>query len=312
MSILDKSQKVLAKFRGTPARNARPPLEKYYVSALCVLIGLAIADLGILSLRPMMLPTKPLPVRPPRPTAMTMQNLADYDPIMGHDIFNEDGFIPPELASGKNSNFERPAVLSQLPLQLLGTIVNYDPKKSIATINITSKSTSNSYRVDDEIEGMARITKIERKRVTFLNLNNNRMEYIEIPENAVLQFGVETAPTPGQVVRQNGTNDFTLRRTDVQNMTKNLASLLQQARVEPVFSPDGISVEGFKFVGIQPGSIYQKLGFQVGDMIKAVNGEPVNSPTKAMEMYNLLKNSGSVQLTIERDGQEQNFNYTVQ
>ncbi len=309
MSILDKSQKVLARFRGA---SARPPLEKYYVAALCALIGLSVADLGILAIRPMMLPTKPLPARPPHAASMPTQSLGDYDPIMSHDIFNEDGLIPPELASGKNNNFERPAVLSQLPLQLLGTIVHYDAKKSIATISITSKNTSNSYMVDDVIEGMARVTKIERKRVTFLNLNNNRMEYIEIPDDAILQFGVETAPAPGQVVQQNGQNNFTLRRTDVKNMTKNLASLLQQARVEPVFSPDGISVEGFKFVGIQPGSIYEKLGFKVGDMIKSVNGEPVNSPTKAMEMYNLLKNSSSVQLTIERDGQEQNLNYTVQ
>ncbi len=291
---------------------ARPLLEKYYVSALCALIGLAIADLAILYFRPLMLPNQPLPVMPAHYSPAIIKNLADYEAITDHNIFNQDGVIPPALASGKENTFEVPAVLSHLPLKLLGTIVNFDPKKSICTVNITSQQKTNSFRVGDTIGDMARITKIERRKVTFLNLNNNRMEYIEIPQNAVLEFGMQTAVKPGQLVEQTSKNNFVMRRTDVTRLTKNLASLLQQARVEPVFSPDGVSVEGFRFVGIQPGSIYSKLGLHVGDMIKTVNGHSVDSPTKAMELYNLLKNSSSVQLGIVRNGRDVNLNYTIQ
>ena len=76
-----------------------------------------------------------------------------------------------------------------------------------------------SYKVDEEIEGMARVTKIERKKLTFINLNNRMPEYIEIPEDAVLNFGLQQAlaPQPGNsVIDQRGRYDFAIRRTDLE------------------------------------------------------------------------------------------------
>lgn len=315
MSILDRAKNFLAK-SGTG--GGRPPFEKYYVTLLCLMISYMIADLTVLYYRPYMLPSKK-DVAPPRPTRSFRprnQSIADYNAITDRDIFNEDGKIPDPLSAGKGEeNIERPAVPSQLPIQLLGTIVHFNPKMSIATVSITSKSLSSSYKVDEEIEGMARITKIERKKVTFINLNNRRNEYIEITEEQGLSFGMQTAaagPGNGDLVEQRGKFDFAVKRSDLDGLTQNLSSLLQQARMEPVFSPDGISVEGFRFAAIQPGSPFEKLGFKVGDMIKSVNDEPVNSPTKAMEMYNLLKTSNNVRLGVEHDGREEKYNYTIQ
>lgn len=309
MSILDKSQKFLSRFRGA---SVRPPLEKYYVAMLCALLSYSTADLIILYNRPKMLPTQAPPVKPQKPNRSRMRSLADYNAITDRDIFNQDGKIPPALSSGKDDNQERPAVPSQLPIQLLGTIVSSNPNKSIATVNLTSKSLTNSYKVGEDIEGLCKVVKIERKKLTFLNTSLRRMEYIEIPEDSSLNFGVQaTAAAPGNV-EQTGKFQFSLQRKMVEGLTSNLSSLLQQARMEPVFSADGISVDGFRFVGIQPDSVYEKLGFKVGDMIKSVNGEPVNSPTKAMEMYNLLKTTSSVQLGVERDGREERFNYNIQ
>lgn len=313
MNILEKFQPLLSRLRSS---SSRPPLEKYYVFFFAILVGYTIADLGLLYVRPMMLPKSAPPLKPNRETQMRMQNIAEYNVITDRNIFNEDGKIPPALGAKQDDkdNTNRPAVLSQLPLQLLGTIVHFNPKMSIATVNITSKSLSMSYKVDEEIEGLARVIKIERKKLTFINLNNRMPEYIEIPEDAAMNFGLQTASAPQSngLVQQQGRFDFSIRRSDIESLTQNLSSLLQQARMEPVFSPDGIGVEGFRFVNIQPGSTFEKLGFKVGDMIRSVNGEAVNSPTKAMEMYNLLKTSNTVQLGVERDGREERFNYSVQ
>jgi general secretion pathway protein C len=296
--------------------SVRPPLEKYYVFSLALLVGYIAADLGLLYLRPTMLPQEAPPVKPARDIRAPMKNLAEYNIITDRNIFNEDGKIPPALGAtdDKQDNSTRPAVLSQLPLQLLGTIVHFNPDLSIATVNITSKSVSMSYKVGEEIESLARVTKVERKKVTFINLNNRMPEYIEIPEDAILNFGLQalTAPAPNSIIDQRGRYDFAIRRTDLENLTSNLSSLLQQARMEPVFSPDGIGIEGFRFSNIQAGSIYEKLGFKIGDMIRSVNGEPVNSASKAMEMYNVLKSSTQVQLGVERDGRDERFNYSIQ
>jgi len=312
MNFLEKFQPLLNRLRSSASR---PPLEKYYVFFLAILIGFILSDLGLLYVRPSMLPTEAPPLKPQRPMSTRLQTIADYNVITERNIFHE-GAIPPGLASDKKEDDtgEREAVPSQLPIQLLGTIVHFNPKLSIATVNITSKSLSSSYKADEEIEGLAKVTKIERKKLTFLNLNNRRLEYIEIPEDAVLNFGLQatSAPQSTGLVEQKGRFDFSLRRTDLESLTQNLSSLLQQARMEPVFSPDGIGVDGFRFVNIQPGSIYEKLGFKPGDMIRSVNGEPVNSPQKAMEMYNILKSSNNVQLGVEREGREERFNYSIQ
>ena len=47
------------------------------------------------------------------------------------------------------------------------------------------------------------------------------------------------------------------------------------------------------------------------DVIKSVNNEPVNSPTKAMELYNALKSEGKIRLSVERNGREETFNYNI-
>ena len=47
-------------------------------------------------------------------------------------------------------------------------------------------------------------------------------------------------------------------------------------------------------------SVFQQLELKPGDVIKSVNGQPVDSPAKAMELYNELKadNSDAMRLSI--------------
>ena len=77
------------------------------------------------------------------------------------------------------------------------------------------------------------------------------------------------------------TTDFQIKRSDLKKYISNASEILRQARMVPNIVPgsDG-QVEGFRFVSIQPNSIYSKLGLKVNDTIKAVNGQPVNSPSR--------------------------------
>jgi general secretion pathway protein C len=114
----------------------------------------------------------------------------------------------------------------------------------------------------------------------------------------------------GGDVAQVAPNKFEIKRADLLKYTNNMASILQQAAMAPRRNANG-EIDGFKFLSIQPGSIYSQLGFQNGDTIKGVNGEKVDSPAKAMELYNALKTSNSIKLTIERDGRDTDMDYTV-
>src|SRR5690606_19128612 len=118
---------------------------------------------------------------------------------------------------GQNQNrADAPAVLSQLPLKLHGTIVHGNPNKSVATVFLNNRSESRSYQVGDSIDNIATVTKIERRKVTFRNTSNNRMEYLEIPEDAKITFGARTPPKSGSgdgEVDRRGDFDYVVKRS---------------------------------------------------------------------------------------------------
>lgn len=299
------------------AGGDRPPFEGIYIYLLTFLIGYILADLSLLKMRGSMLPTKAPPASGSQPYQERIASRTDYDNITQRNVFNADGVIPPALsATGEEqqtNDDSSPAVLSQLPLKLEGTIVHLNPNRSVASIMIQAKNETQAFMIEDEIEGLARITKIERRRVTFRNLNNNRMEYIEIPKDSAIIFGKkqESGGTESDISKQ-GEYEFAIRRDDLNKYTSDLSSILNQARMVPNIIPgSGGRIDGFRFVNIQAGSIYEKLGFKMGDVIKEVNGEAVNSPTKAMELYNALRTEARIRLTVERDGRVENFSYDV-
>lgn len=300
----------------TNRKDNRPPLESFYVYILAIFTGYLIADLGILYVRPALLPTQAPPAKMARPIRQNYTSIESYRPISDRNLFNQDGKIPPAFTSDGNSpgEVDAPPVASTLPLTLDGTLVHADPMKSVATITVKSKTGANSYIVDSEIDNMARVTKIERRKVIFRNLNNQRLEFIEIPREPGVSL-VTTSGTPapgGGPVVAKGEFEFSMTRAEVNKYTQNLGEVLQQARMVPNIVPgSGGKVDGFRFVAIQPGSIYEKLGFKPDDIIKGVNGEPVDSPTKAMELYNALKTESRVQLSVNRGGRDETFRYDI-
>ena len=315
MSLFGGSNRFLSQWS---KNKGRPPFEAFYIYILALFTGYLIADLSVLSVRPAMLPTQ----APPRgPTKMPRANFtspSQFTKIEKRNVFNADGKIPPALTpdgsgGGGGGELDGPAVASQLPLKLEGTLVHANPRKSVATITLKTKNEARSLMVDAEIEGMARITLIERRKVTFRNLNNNRLEYIDIPKDSAVTFGVKEPQASGhEEVQARGDFSWTMRRGELSKYTSDIGSILQKARMVPNIIPgSGGRVDGFKFVAIEPGSIYEKLGFKPGDVIKGVNGEPVNSPTKGMELYNALKNESRLQLTVERNGRDETFKYDI-
>jgi general secretion pathway protein C len=294
-------------------------LERWYPLVASTLVGYCLADLLILNLRPAMLPTKAPPTKHAAPIIDHAPPRGGYNTITSKNIFNWDGTIPDALTPKgvpTKPGAEQIPVLSQLPLNLIGTIVHSKPEKSVASIELKSKNQSISVRIKAEIENMAEILKIERNKVIFRNLNNNQLEFIEIQAKSKLSFQGSSAiskatPSGDEEVKAVGSNQFALKRSDVLKYTNNLASLLQQARSAPHRNPQTGEIDGFTILDYQPGSIYEKLGLQRMDVLKNVNGEPVDSPAKAMELYNALKNSDKVSISIDRGGKSETLDYSI-
>lgn len=100
-------------------------------------------------------------------------------------------------------------------------------------------------------------------------------------------------------------NDQYIVERDFVNSQLRSADFLSQARLMP--HPEG----GFMAVEIQPGSVYEKLGLQVGDVIRGVNGQAMNTLEDAMKAYQQLNDLDHVELEFVRAGKIQYLYYML-
>src|SRR5262249_21671652 len=78
---------------------------------------------------------------------------------------------------------------------------------------------------------------------------------------------------------------------DVQAVMSNPAELLSQARILPKY--ENGQMQGLQISQIKPGSLYEQLGMQEGDVVTTCNGNAINAPDQAAAAMNALS-SGSV------------------
>jgi general secretion pathway protein C len=119
--------------------------------------------------------------------------------------------------------------------------------------------------------------------------------------------GAPAAPMEG--VRMVAANRYEIEKSVIDQTLGNLNVLATQARIVPSFKNG--AANGFKLFSIQPNSLYAAIGVENGDVIQRVNGYEINSPEKALELYQRLKESQHVTLELERAGQVIRKEYNI-
>ncbi|MEQ1722558.1 MAG: type II secretion system protein GspC [Pseudobdellovibrio sp.] len=300
---------------GKSASGNNSKISKVALYALLAFIAFTIADLTIIYYRDLMIPNQapPKKVVPMKPQAF--MDRSQFSSITNRNLFSSTGVMPEAImAKRQDTKKDNEPTASQLPIVVIGTLVHSDPEKSIVAVEIKSKNMSGSFSVGAEIEGLAKVEKIERNIVYIRNISTGALEYLEMNKAGnKVAFGASKgeAAKPGKEVLSTGSNQFTISRANLLKYTNDLSSVLMQARAVPNRDPNTGEINGFRILDMQPGSIYEQLGLQRMDVIKGVNGEPVDSVQKAMEMYNTLKNGTQVKMSVERGGKTETFTYDV-
>ena len=145
--------------------------------------------------------------------------------------------------------------------------------------------------------------------------NNGTNEYIDNSAAAPPNLGVTTMPQPlGQPtdagVKQLSENQYVVAKTEINNALTNLSDLATKARIVPSFK-NGVA-NGFKLFSIVPDSLYAKIGIQNGDVIRRINGYEMNSPDKALEIYQKLRDASRIEIEIERRGETLRKSYSIE
>jgi len=240
------------------------------------------------------------------------------DKIVSRNIFNS-GAMPVPIANLKKTDEkeveeDNDPVLTGLQITLEGTIVHRNPFRSLATV--TANGQMLSYSVGDEIKGLAEIVSVVRKKVIFRNLKNRKLEYAEISRDQVRpqRTQVKKRPVvskPRALVQRNG-NRFTAKRADVNKQLSNIGALARQANSRPARDPATGELIGYEIFAIKPDSLFETLGLKNGDIIREVNGTRISNPAKAMGMFNQLKKASEINVSINRNGSNEELEYTIE
>jgi general secretion pathway protein C len=224
---------------------------------------------------------------------------------------------------------------SDLRMALVATVIADRPRNSLATIADQSTRETHVLGVGDEVSGM-RLLGVERVRddrdatgngfkVVALVCNGGTKEYLDFEPgageaiasgpNVGVMPGIpppRPAPGPGkgmEGVRQLADNKYEIDRGTLDSTLSDLNKIATQARIVPSFK-NGVA-NGFKLFSIQPGSLYASIGVENGDVIQRVNGYEINSPEKALELYQKLRESQHVTIELERGGQSVKKEYNI-
>jgi len=212
---------------------------------------------------------------------------------------------------------------TQLNLTLKGILANESSGNQFALIARGSQ-TEEVYRVGDTIEG-AEILQIESRRVLIRRNGVTEALNLEVKAGQTRNTPVTTAPVTmpglnrGASLGGNGDLSGISRISDNQRVVtqdtlrqqlQNLPQLLTQAKAVPHM--ENGQATGFRVTEIQPDSVFQQLGLEREDVIRAVNGSPVRSVDDAIKAYGNLKTAKSFQLDLLRRGQPVTINFSVQ
>lgn len=241
-------------------------------------------------------------------------SLNEFNAITRRNIFNpnakEEDLIAEILKEGKGLLDESGALPTSLPLELVGTIILSDPKRSVAAIKNTQDKLTESYQADDLIGEQAKVFKVEAERVYFQNIQTGALEFIALKEDkTLLPSGFAPILDAGTGIRQASEDRFVIDRGALETSIANPSEILTQARAVPNIV-DG-KIKGFSIFSIKPGSVYEKLGIKNGDIIMRVNGTDLDSPAKALEFYGAISSASEITLDIERAGQRKTVTYNV-
>ncbi len=245
--------------------------------------------------------------------------------IVDRNYFNSALAIPVEAIEngpGLDENSARDlldGVESSLRASLVGTIVADQTEWSMAMITDQTSSETGIYRVTDRLMDEATVVAILTQRVV-VDRSGVR-EYLELQEEATpknkhsaasrrADRARKTASSIGQGIKKTGDDEWSISREEIDKTLSNLNSIAMQARIVPSFKNG--EANGFKLFAIRPGSLYSKIGIQNGDIIHKINGFAINSPDKALEVYQKLKSARSIDVELTRRSQSKKLHYNIQ
>jgi general secretion pathway protein C len=99
-------------------------------------------------------------------------------------------------------------------------------------------------------------------------------------------------------------------RTAAEAARGNIGEQLRSALIQPNLVNG--KTDGFVIKRIQPGTLLLQMGLRHGDIIKRVNRMPLDTPEKALQIMQQLREARQITVDLERGGAALSFSYEIE
>ncbi len=212
---------------------------------------------------------------------------------------------------------------------LVGTIVSSSPAARRAILWANGMKEPKAFREKEEVEPGAILSSVERDKVWLTRGSEREMlELLPVGSKtraslsppvagqrsaapgAPQAAGTSPAQTPGDIrVERLADNRFSIDEAGVAQLSGNFNQFMTQVRMVPYF--EGNKAAGYRLAAIRPGTTFERLGFQGGDILQQVNGLDLSSPEKIAAIFQNLKDEKKVSVNILRQGQKNTLTYEI-
>ncbi len=211
---------------------------------------------------------------------------------------------------------------------LVGTIDSSSPSARRAILWANGMKEAKAFREKEEVEPGAILSSIERDKVWLTRgADREMLEILPVGSKSRAPLG---APAAGQKSAAPGApqaagtssspagdihvtrladNRFSIDEAGVTQLTTNINQYMTQVRLIPFF--EGNKSAGYRIAAIRPGTTFEQLGFQGGDVLQQVNGVDLSSPEKLYTIFQNLKDEKKVSVNILRQGQKNTLMYEI-
>jgi hypothetical protein len=91
-------------------------------------------------------------------------------------------------------------------------------------------------------------------------------------------------------------------------LDQGLGRFLQHVQLEPALS--GGKFDGFRLAALDPA--WHGVGLESGDLIKRLNGQPIERPEQAMAAFESLRTASEVRVDFTRAGKPSSVRYRIE
>ncbi len=241
--------------------------------------------------------------------AINIEQLKSLTPFGAAPVVVADAQPQPEVVN----SIENEATDTQLNLMLRGVVASNH--ESAARAVITAGDKADVYAIGDKLPVGSNVTLAKVLELRVILNNGGHYESLWLfkddPKAPKISSTYSSAPSSDPRAASYGQNEFKqysrgpaqmvgprpAPEAGMAEMSKTLADVVAMS----IYRENG-QVVGYK---IRPGrnaEMFNSLGLQTDDIVTAVNGVPLTSPGKIMEIYKNMSNATSANLEIRRSG----------